>query len=226
MTQKRPESASNPSARLDTDRSRRIDLPEAVYCAGKTTQQCHDIVAEFLDGSDDAIVATRTTADQQSALLELEPMLISDHTLAWQQRASTGHAVAVVAAGTSDLPVAEECRLTLEALGHRVDAFTDVGVAGLHRLTAILPELEQSELIVTIAGMEGALATVLAGLVPQPIVSVPTSVGYGTSFEGITALLSMMASCAPGISVVGIDNGYGAACAAHRSVSHRSISDR
>ena len=122
----------------------------------------------------------------------------------------------VVSAGTSDLTVAGECRLTLEALGHEVTSLTDVGVAGLHRLLSELDTLEPAEAIVTIAGMEGALPTVLAGLVAQPIVAVPTSVGYGTAFEGQTALLSMMTSCAPGIAVVGIDNGYGAACAAHR----------
>jgi len=212
-------------ARLDRDRTRRIDLPEAIYCQSKTVEQCVSIVSDLLadgDGPADAIVATRATADQYEALLELAPTAavgptVAEHaTLSWRHRQSTGGTAAVVAAGTSDLAVASECRLTLEALGHQVVTLTDVGVAGLHRLLDTLPALDDVDVIVAIAGMEGALPTVLAGLVAQPIVAVPTSVGYGTAFEGQTALLSMMTSCAPGIAVVGIDNGYGAACAAHR----------
>ena len=209
-------------ARLDLDRSRRIDLPEAIYCQSKTAAQCRTIVENLLadDGPGDAIVATRVTAEQHHLLAQLRPAAVADSgtlaTLSWRHRPPTGATAAVVAAGTSDLSVAGECRLTLEALGHSVSTLTDVGVAGLHRLLAVLPELSDVDVIVAIAGMEGALPTVLAGLVAQPIVAVPTSVGYGTAFEGQTALLSMMTSCAPGIAVVGIDNGYGAACAAHR----------
>ena len=112
--------------------------------------------------------------------------------------------------------MADECRLTLEALGHEVRSVTDVGVAGLHRLMTALPEVTSGDVVVAVAGMEGALPTVLAGLIAEPLIAIPTSVGYGTAFEGQTALASMMTSCSPGISVVGIDNGYGAACAAHR----------
>lgn len=205
-----------PVARLDLDRSSRIDLPEAVYCAGKTTSQAVDIVNEMLDRGSDAVVATRLTAEQEQQLRELDPTLVGHGILGWRARPATGFEVAVLAAGTSDLAVADECRVTLESLGHLVRPLTDVGVAGLHRLTSVLPELEAVDAIVAIAGMEGALPTVLAGLVPHPIIAIPTSAGYGTSFEGMTALLSMMSSCAPGISVVGIDNGYGAACASHR----------
>ncbi len=211
-----------PVARLDVSRSGRINMPEAVYCQAKTTEQCSAIVSAFLADSSDAVLATRIGPDQQSALYALNPDAVDGvtgapyATMVWRHRPATGHKVAILAAGTSDLPVAVECRLTLEALGHEVGAFTDVGVAGLQRLTAVLPDLEPFDSIVAVAGMEGALPTVLAGLVPQPIVAVPTSAGYGTSFEGQTALLSMMASCAPGIAVVGIDNGYGAACATHR----------
>lgn len=210
--------ASDPAVRLDLDRTRRIDLPEAIYCAGKTTEQCVDIVEELLAVSDagDAIIATRANPDQQAALANLAPTSVYGSTLTWRSRRSTGRTIATVSAGTSDLDVAEECRLTLAALGHNTIPLTDVGVAGLHRLTGAITELEPADVIVAFAGMEGALPTVLAGLIPQPIVAVPTSVGYGTSFEGATALLSMMSSCAPGIAVVGIDNGYGAACAAHR----------
>lgn len=203
-------------ARLDLDRSRRINLPEAVYCHHKTVDQCVAIVSGMLDGGDDAVLATRATADQRAALLELAPTAEAATTLSWRHRPATGRRTAIVAAGTSDLGVASECRLTLESLGHHVQSITDVGVAGLHRLLAVLPELEAADVVIAVAGMEGALPTVLAGLIPQPLIAVPTSVGYGTAFEGQTALLSMMTSCAPGIAVVGIDNGYGAACAAHR----------
>ncbi len=214
-------------ARIDRDRTRRIDLPEAIYCQSKTVEQCVGIVTDLLtdgngDGPGDAVVATRATPAQYEALLDLEPTAFvgpasAGHaTLSWRHRPPTGRTAAVVAAGTSDLAVASECRLTLESLGHRVETLTDVGVAGLHRLLDTLPALDDVDVIVAVAGMEGALPTVLAGLAAQPIVAVPTSVGYGTAFDGQTALLSMMTSCAPGIAVVGIDNGYGAACAAHR----------
>ncbi len=222
-------------ARLDHSRSRRIDLPEAIYCQTKTVEQCVGIVGNLLSQESkagDAIVATRVTSEQLKALTLLEPTATASTgtlaTLSWRHRSATGARAAVMAAGTSDLAVAGEARLTLEALGHEVLALTDVGVAGLHRLQAVLPELEDVDVIIAIAGMEGALPTVLAGLVAQPILAVPTSVGYGTAFEGQTALLSMMTSCAPGIAVMGIDNGYGAACAAHRilrSVGQRSTGD-
>ena len=203
-------------SRLDLDRTRRIDLPEAVYCQHKTVEQCVAIVSEILARGTDAVVATRATDDQRRALQELQPTATIGSTLTWRHRSSSGRLASVVAAGTSDMPVANECQLTLEALGHRVETIIDVGVAGLDRLLAVVSELDRSEVIVAIAGMEGALPTVLAGLVAQPLVAVPTSVGYGTAFEGQTALAAMMTSCAPGIAVVGIDNGYGAACAAHR----------
>ena len=203
-------------ARLDLDRTRRINLPEAVYCHHKTVDQCVAIVSELLANGTDAIVATRATEAQIQALTELDPIQGDSPTLTWRHRPTSGRKAALVAAGTSDLPVARECQLTLEALGHEVELTTDVGVAGLHRLLAAVPNLAPAEVVVAIAGMEGALPTVLAGLIAQPLIAVPTSVGYGSAFEGQTALASMMASCAPGIAVVGIDNGYGAACAAHR----------
>lgn len=207
---------SAPTARLDLDRTERIDLPEAVYCAGKTVQQCVDIVGGFLDRGTDAVVATRATPEQVEALGTLDPHAQASGTLTWRHRTATSSRVVLASAGTSDLPMADEARLTLSALGHEVISVTDIGVAGIHRLMDALPEIAEGDLVIAFAGMEGALPTVLAGLTAAPIVAVPTSVGYGTSFEGITALLSMMSSCAPGISVVGIDNGYGAACAAHR----------
>lgn len=210
-------------ARLDLARTHRTGLPEAVYCQGKTPAQVVAITERLLADGDDAVIATRVT-DSQAALLDaLAPVGVGAGIRSWRHRPSTGRRVAVVAAGTSDLPVADECRLTLTALGHDASAITDVGVAGLHRLTAALPDIERAELVIAIAGMEGALPTVLAGLVRQPIIAVPTSAGYGTSFEGVTALLGMLATCSPGITVVGIDNGFGAAYAAHRmlEMSHR-----
>ncbi len=207
---------TGPFARLDLDRSRRIDLPEAIYCQSKTAEQCVAIVEDMLTSGADAVIATRATDEQQAALAALGPHAHEYTTLSWQHRKPTGRTVAVVAAGTSDLSVAAECQLTLEALGHGVKPITDVGVAGLQRLLDVLPDLDDADVIVSIAGMEGALPTVMAGLVAQPLIAVPTSVGYGAAFDGQTALASMMTSCAPGISVVNIDNGYGAACAAHR----------
>lgn len=205
------------SARLDLGRSERIDIPEAVYCAGKTTKQSVAIVERMLAAGTDAVLATRCTDEQRVALARLAtPDAEGGGSLLWRPRPRTGRQVGVVSAGTSDLAVAEECRLTLVGLGHDAALVTDVGVAGLERLTSALPDIREHDAIVAIAGMEGALPTVLAGLVRQPIVAVPTSAGYGTSFDGMTALLSMMSSCAPGIAVVGIDNGYGAACAVHR----------
>ncbi len=205
--------------RLDLGRSERLGLPEAVYCAGKSVDQCVDIVGSFLANGTDAVIATRATDDQRAALTALDPAECAGTTLTWRHRPSSGRSASVVSAGTSDLPVADEARLVLAAMGHRATAITDVGVAGLHRLTDALPEITDHDIVIALAGMEGALPTVLAGLIRHPIVAVPTSVGYGTAFEGMTALHSMLASCAPGISVVGIDNGYGAACAAHRLLS-------
>tara|TARA_B110000014_G_C20115006_1_gene588597 strand:+ start:953 stop:1615 length:663 start_codon:yes stop_codon:yes gene_type:complete len=210
---------SSEEIRLDSDRTRRINIPEAIYCEGKTTEQCLQAVNEMLTNENfsDAIIATRANPEQFSALSELDPTLALGSTLSWRHRPAQEFTIGIVSAGTSDLPVANECKLTLEALGHSTFNVTDVGVSGLHRLTGALPEIVQADILVAIAGMEGSMPTVLAGLVPHPIVAVPTSSGYGSSFEGITALLSMLASCAQGIAVVGIDNGFGAACAAHRA---------
>ena len=194
-------------------------MPEAIYCEGKTTAQCVQAVSEMLynENFTDAIIATRANPDQYSALLELDPTSAHGSTLSWRHRPAQNFTIGIVSAGTSDLPVANECKATLEALGHSTFTVTDVGVSGLHRLTEALPEIIEADIVVAIAGMEGSMPTVLAGLIPHPIIAVPTSSGYGSSLEGITAFLSMTASCAQGIAVVGIDNGFGAACAAHRA---------
>lgn len=202
--------------RLDVGRSARTGIPEAVFAAGKTPQQCHDIVARLLTDSEDPVVVTRCAAEHRARLLEFDPTGDAGATLTWQHRDPTLGSAVVVSGGTSDAPVVEECALTLAALGASVTTITDVGVAGLQRLTDAVPDIDGADVVITVAGMEAALPTVLAGLIAAPIISVPTSVGYGTTFDGLTALLSMMSSCAPGIAVVGIDNGYGAACAAHR----------
>jgi NCAIR mutase (PurE)-related protein len=204
--------------RLDVDRTRRIGQPEAIFAAGKTPEQCREIVAALLEDGDDPVIVTRCGPAHLEALSALDPEGTWGGTLTWRHRAPTERRgpVVVLSGGTSDQPVVEECLGTLTASGARTRSLPDVGVAGLHRLLDALEQVEDAEVLVAVAGMEAALATVLAGLAAQPIVAVPTSVGYGTTFDGLTALLSMLSSCAPGVAVVGIDNGYGAACAALR----------
>ncbi len=208
--------------RLDLDRSRRTGLPEAVYAEGKSTAECVEIVGHLLDsGHGDPIIATRCTDEQLTALTELSPTGRWSRTLTWCHAPLRSVApVALVSGGTSDAPVLEECLGTLTAVGVPTRVVRDVGVAGLHRLIGSVDELDPVSAIIAFAGMEAALPTVLAGLVAAPIIAVPTSVGYGTTFEGVTALLALLSSCAPGISVVGIDNGFGAAAAVHRIVGH------
>lgn len=204
--------------RLDLDRHGRLGMPEAVFAAGKSPAQCVEIVGELLERSDAPVIVTRCADPHRQALEQLRPEGIWSDTLTWRHAPSRPRHVTVVSGGTSDGPVLDECVGTLTAMGVRTTVVRDVGVAGLHRLLSSLDRIDGADAVVTIAGMEAALPTVLAGLVAAPIVAVPTSVGYGTTFEGLTALLSMMSSCAPGVSVVGIDNGYGAACAALRVV--------
>lgn len=208
----------------DLDRMQRIGIPEAVYAAGKTPAQVIDIVIATLLHGTDPLVVTRTGPDHRAAVSAAvangqipEPDGKWSNTLTWRHAATrTDWTVAVVSGGTSDQPVLDECAGTLTALGADVQVVRDVGVAGLHRLLGSLDQLTDARAVVALAGMEASLPTVLGGLIPQPIVAVPTSTGYGASLEGITALLSLMSSCAPGVSVVGIDNGYGAACATLR----------
>jgi len=202
--------------RVDLSRSARLGMPEAVFAAGKQPEQCVEIVERMLAESDDPVIVTRCGPAHHDALSALSPTGTWSDTLTWRHASPRPATVAIVSGGTSDQPVLDECAGTLGAMGVSSRVVRDVGVAGLHRLLGALDELDGAEVIITIAGMEAALPTVLAGLVPTPIVSVPTSVGYGNTFGGLTALLSMMSSCAPGISVVGIDNGYGAACATLR----------
>jgi pyridinium-3,5-biscarboxylic acid mononucleotide synthase len=207
-------------ARVDHHRQLRQGFPEAVYAPGKTPVQCAAIVAELVAGpSAGPVLLTR--ADEAAAAVALTEVPGGHYDPVarlgvWKPRPRRTGSAVVACAGTADLPVAEEAGATLTALGWPPVRLTDVGVAGIHRLLVEEPVLQAADVIVVVAGMEGALASAVGGLAAAPIVSVPTSAGYGSSLEGVTALLAMLASCAPGIAVMGIDNGYGAACAAAR----------
>ncbi len=202
-------------ARIDHHRPLRTGAPEVVFAEGKTAEQVAGIVEHMLAANSDVLV-TRLSSEKAKAL----PADGYDAVArTWSRRVGAfvdrGRGrVQVVCAGTSDLPVAQEALVTLEMMGNRATLTTDVGVAGLHRILAVRDELAEAEAIITVAGMEGALPGVVAGLVDRPVIAVPTSVGYGTGAGGFAALLTMLNSCAPGLTVVNIDNGFGAAMAA------------
>jgi NCAIR mutase (PurE)-related protein len=213
-------------ARVDHHRDLRQGMPEAVFAPGKTPEQCAAIVEELLRATDGPVLLTRAGDEQVKAVaavaaaLGAGPGTVSDSgtfsTVTFRRGAGRPGSVVVVTAGTADLPVATECVAVLEVLGFGPTRLTDCGVAGLHRLLAEVDTIAMADAVVVIAGMEGALASVVGGLTPAPVVAVPTSTGYGAALEGVTALLTMLAACSSGISVVGIDNGYGAACAVAR----------
>ena len=205
-------------ARVDTDRRRRVGFPEVIFCQGKTAAEVA-VIASTILAHEPVMLGTRATADQFSAVAEVAPGAV------WHERARcivverqplprVAGRIGVLCAGTSDGPVAEEAAVTLETFGNPVEKFYDVGVAGLHRLMAVRDRLEACRVLVVVAGMEGALPSVVAGLVSRPVIAVPTSVGYGASFGGLAALLGMLNSCGSGVTVVNIDNGFGAAYAA------------
>jgi NCAIR mutase (PurE)-related protein len=209
-----------PCATIDHHRALRQGNAEVVFCAGKTTDQLIAICGRLAEAAG-TFLGTRASAEQASALADRHPGLV------WHELARVVHlpppaplrragSVLVVSAGTSDLPVAEEAAVVTEAFGHTVNRLVDVGVAGLHRLLAAGDRLRNADVLIVVAGMEGALPSVVGGLVAQPVIAVPTSVGYGASFGGLAALLGMLNSCAAGVTVVNIDNGYGAAAAASR----------
>lgn len=229
-------------AKVDHHRTLRQGLAETVFAPGKTPEQCAAIVAELLAQPGSApVLLSRASAEQVAAALagsddghvieagggggagDCAPVRL--HTVVWRAAAERRERVAVVTAGTADLPVADECAATLAAHGLRPLRITDVGVAGLHRILDAAEELAAVDALVVVAGMEGALASVVGGLSSAPVVAVPTSVGYGSSLDGITALLGMLASCASGLTVVGIDNGFGAAIAIIRMLNAR-VSER
>jgi len=213
-------------ARVDHHRDLRQGIPEAVYGPGKTPEQCAAIVEELLDATTGPVLLTRATEAQVkavSALTQAHGHGVGEVTegrpsctMTFRPAGARAGKIVVVTAGTSDLPIATECTAVLAALGFSPTLAADCGVAGLHRLLAEVDELAMADAVVVIAGMEGALASVVGGLTPAPVVAVPTSTGYGAAFEGVTALLAMLATCASGVTVVGIDNGYGAACAVAR----------
>ena len=208
-------------AELDTHRAVRTGMPEVVYCPGKSEAQVAEIMLR-LSSHSDRVLATRATPEQFAAVQALLPHAVF-HPLPRLITVGSPPApthpdryVAVLTAGTADTPVGEEAALTLEWQGSRVERIYDVGVAGLHRLLGHLDTVQRANALVVCAGMEGALTSVVAGLVSRPVVAVPTSIGYGTAFGGVAALLTMLNSCAGGVAVVNIDNGFGAACYAHR----------
>ena len=206
-------------ARVDHHRRLRTGFPEIVFCQGKQPTQIVDIFQELLKHGG-AALGTRATAEQADVVTQALPqvryhpsarLLVSQESRA--EREPIGH-VLVACAGTSDLPVADEAALTAEFLGCRVERLCDVGVAGIHRLLAEREKLLAAQIIIAVAGMEGALPSAVSGLSGRPVIAVPTSIGYGASFSGVAALLGMLSSCASGVTVVNIDNGFGAAYAA------------
>lgn len=206
-------------AKIDNHRELRQGYPEVVLCQGKTKGQVREILGYMIRERSHNVLATRADADLFAAVSDLHPDLRYNalgRTLVLQREpvAAPEGGLAIVTAGTSDSPVAEEAFETASLFGARVERIDDVGVAGLHRLVPHLPVLRRARVLIVVAGMEGALASVVAGLVDRPVVAVPTSVGYGASFGGLAALLGMLNSCAGGVGVVNIDNGYGAACLA------------
>jgi len=201
-------------AKLDHHRALRHGLTEVVFGKGKTPQQVASIAAKLLEKSANLLV---TRADEaiaaglKSCYPDAEYFPLSGAIRVWRDRAMRGKGkIAVVSAGTSDIPVAEECQITAEVMGNELEVIHDVGVAGIHRLIANSERLMQARVVVVCAGMEGALPSVVGGLVSVPVIAVPTSVGYGASFHGLAALLGMLNSCASNVTVVNIDNGFGA----------------
>jgi hypothetical protein len=211
-------------ARVDHHRALRQGLAEAVYGPGKSPEHCAAIVGELLAAPGERpVLLTRAAPDQVAAALARSPGGVvtgaapgAGATVAWRPAGPRDEAVVVATAGTADLPVAEECAAVLAAHGIAAVRLTDVGVAGVHRLLGSADVLAGADAVVVVAGMEGALASIVGGITPAPVVAVPTSAGYGASLGGVTALLGMLASCAAGLTVVGIDNGFGAACAVLR----------
>jgi NCAIR mutase (PurE)-related protein len=201
-------------AKIDHHRAIRCGFPEVIYCEGKSAEQAETIFSRCADAGAN-VMATRASRETYEAIAERHRQaqyhqIARTVTLRQQEKVTSAGTIAIVAAGTSDLPVAEEARITAEIMDQNTAPFYDVGVAGLHRLLAQSKALQAASVAVVVAGMEGALASVVGGLVDCPVIAVPTSVGYGASFQGLAALLGMLNSCASGVTVVNIDNGFGA----------------
>lgn len=205
-------------ANIDQHRNIRTGHPETIYCEGKTPEQVAAIV-EKMKVNNSNILGTRASAEVYERVREIAEDAVYHpvarvFTVKRSEEIQTEKVIAVITAGTSDIPVAEEAAVTAETMGNQVDRIYDVGVAGIHRLFARLDRILTANVIIVVAGMDGALASVVGGLVDKPVIAVPTSVGYGASFGGVSALLTMLNSCAAGVAVVNIDNGFGAGCLA------------
>jgi NCAIR mutase (PurE)-related protein len=201
-------------AHLDTHRALRTGYPEVIFGQGKTPEQVREIV-RYMNTLNNNILATRVTGEMYRAVLEICPEAVYHPvaraiTIRKTEMKSPDTFIAVIAAGTSDLPVVEEAAVTAEIFGNKVERIIDVGVAGIHRLYDKISRIREARVNIVVAGMEGALPSIVGGLVDKPVIAVPTSVGYGANFGGLSALLGMLTSCASGISVVNIDNGFGA----------------
>ncbi len=199
-------------AKIDTHRTLRRGFHETIFCEGKTIEQIKKIVAKTKKSE---IMAARATPGVFKAIKKIIPEAVYFEkarivAVKPRHKPTSKKSILVITAGTADIPVAEEAAVTAELMGNKIDRLYDVGVAGIHRLLVHQKELSKASVLIVVAGMEGALPSVVAGLVDKPVIAVPTSIGYGSSFEGLAALLSMLNSCAPGITVVNIDNGFGA----------------
>ncbi|NJK85559.1 MAG: nickel pincer cofactor biosynthesis protein LarB [Bacteroidales bacterium] len=200
--------------KIDNHRELRTGYPEIIYCAGKTVAQVTDIVAHMLKRGNN-ILATRATYDMYDSVKSIANKAVYNDlaktiTIINREIELTKTYIAIVTAGTSDIGVAEEAALTAEIFGNKTVRIFDVGVAGIHRLYAQLPAIREARVVIVVAGMEGALPSIVGGLIDKPVIAVPTSVGYGANFGGLSALLGMLTSCASGVTVVNIDNGFGA----------------
>lgn len=206
-------------AKVDTDRQKRRGFPEAVYCPGKTKEQILEISRQILRNKQSLLLTKldkETHAYLKKKLLSLKYSQAARIGFIKKRRTPLKNGlVTVVSAGTSDIPIAEEAAVTLEVMGSKVVRIYDVGVAGIHRLADKIDTIRKAAVVVVAAGMEGALASIISGMIHSPVVAVPTSCGYGANFEGLSALLTMLNSCSPGIAVVNIDNGFGAGYLAH-----------
>lgn len=214
-------------AKIDHHRAVRTGVPEVVYCAGKTPAQTRSIMEALLKGSEHNILGTRATQAHWEAVCSLDDRFVYNEmartiTLHREDLTEPNGFILVMTGGTSDLPVAEEAVVTAQMLGNRVVSLHDVGVAGLHRMLSHVDTIMSANVVVAVAGMEGALPSVVAGLVDKPVIAVPTSVGYGANFGGLSALLAMLNSCGSGVSVVNIDNGFGAGFLASR-INHMNL---
>jgi len=201
-------------AKIDSHRELRTGFPEVIYCQGKSLEQISKIVKTMLSSSK-FLMATKAEPDIFEAIRKIAPDSVYHETarivvIGQRDRIKNAGLILVITAGSSDIPVAEEAAVTAEAMGNPVERLFDVGVAGIHRLFEHKDILFKADVLIAVAGMEGALASVIGGLVDKPVVAVPTSIGYGASFNGLSALLNMLNSCAPGIAVMNIDNGFGA----------------